>query len=110
MRDLSRHLNATFIASEPGSRISGVYDRAIATPTGKIAVIRRQDTFTLAPWKPTLEPMRGQAVTGLVGANRVTWTLDRGRGIAGTRLNTSTPVRTMRAAQRVTTSESHESR
>ena len=83
LRDLSRSLNATYIPTEPGVRITGVYDRAIATPTGKIAVIRRQDTFTLAPWKPALEPMRGRAVNGLVGANRVTWTLDRGRGLPG---------------------------
>jgi type IV secretory pathway VirD2 relaxase len=83
VRDLSQRLNATFVASEPGARISGVYDRAIATPTGKIAVIRQQDTFTLAPWKPVLEPMQGRAVTGLVGAARVTWTLDRGRVLPG---------------------------
>ena len=83
VRDLSQRLNATFVASEPGARISGVYDRAIATPTGKIAVIRQQDTFTLAPWKPVLEPMHGRAVTGLVGATRVTWTLDRGRALPG---------------------------
>jgi hypothetical protein len=80
VRDLSRRLNSTYIATDPGTRITGVYDRAIATPTGKIAVIRRQDTFTLAPWKPALEPMRGRAVSGLVGIHRVTWTLDRGRG------------------------------
>jgi hypothetical protein len=63
--------------------MSGVYDRAITTPTGKIAVIRRQDTFTLAPWKPALEPFKGRAVTGMIGPNRVTWTLDRGRGLPG---------------------------
>jgi hypothetical protein len=27
----------------------GVYDHAIVTPIGKISVIRRQETFTLAP-------------------------------------------------------------
>jgi type IV secretory pathway VirD2 relaxase len=83
VRDVSRHLNATFIPTEPGTRISGVYDRAILTPTGKIAIIRKQDTFTLAPWKPALEPMRGRAVMGAIGPNRVTWTLDRGRGLPG---------------------------
>ena len=83
VRDLSRRLNSTYIATEPGTRITGVYDRTIATPTGTIAVIRRQDTFTLAPWKPALEPMRGRAVSGLVGTHRVTWTLDRGRGLPG---------------------------
>jgi hypothetical protein len=48
---LSRQLNAIHVPHEPGSRISGVYERAIATPTGKLAVIRSADTFTLAPWK-----------------------------------------------------------
>jgi len=81
--DLSRHLNATYIQTEPGAQISGVYDHTITTPTGKIAVLRRQDTFTLAPWKPALEPFKGRAVLGMVGPNRVTWTLDRGRALPG---------------------------
>jgi type IV secretory pathway VirD2 relaxase len=76
---LNRQLSATFVPREQGSRISGIYERAIATPTGKIAVIRRDDTYTLAPWKAALEPMRGQAVTAHIGPNRVVWTLDRGR-------------------------------
>ncbi len=81
VKDLSRHLGAEFMPVAPEARISGVYDRAIATPTGKIAVIRREDTFTLAPWKPALEPMRGLSVIGTIGPNRVAWTLDRGRGL-----------------------------
>ena len=82
-RDLSRQLNATYIQTKAGAQISGVYDHAIVTPTGKIAVLRRQDTFTLAPWKPALEPFKGRAVLGMVGPNRVTWVLDRGRGLPG---------------------------
>jgi len=80
---LSRQLNAVYLPHEPGSRISGVYERAVTTPTGRLAVIRREDTFTLAPWKPALEPMRGRMVTGLIGPNRVAWTLDRGRALPG---------------------------
>jgi type IV secretory pathway VirD2 relaxase len=80
---LSRQLNAMHVPHEPGSRISGVYERSISTPTGKLAVIRREDTFTLAPWKPALEQMRGRAVTGLIQPHRVTWALDRGRGLPG---------------------------
>jgi hypothetical protein len=80
---LSRQLNAIHVPHEPGSRISGVYERAISTPTGKLAVIRSADTFTLAPWKPALEPLRGRAVLGLVGPSRVMWTLDRGRTLPG---------------------------
>jgi len=83
VRDLSRELNASYFPAEPGRRISGVYERPITTPTGKLAVIRREDTFTLAPWKPALEPLRGHAVMGLIGPNRVTWGLDRGRSLPG---------------------------
>jgi type IV secretory pathway VirD2 relaxase len=81
--DVSRRLNAAFVPAQSGARISGTYDHAITTPTGKIAVIRREDTFTLAPWRPALEPFRGQAVAGIVGSTRVTWTLERGRGLPG---------------------------
>jgi type IV secretory pathway VirD2 relaxase len=80
---LARQMKATYLPHEPGSRVSGIYERHVVTPTGKIAVIRREDTFTLAPWRPALEPLRGRAVTGLMGPKHVTWTLDRGRGLPG---------------------------
>ena len=83
VQQVSRDLNAAYVPSEPGARITGVYERAIATPTGKLAVIRREDTFTLARWRPALEPFRGRAVIGTVGPNRVMWSLDRGRGLPG---------------------------
>jgi type IV secretory pathway VirD2 relaxase len=77
--DLTHRLNASYLPAEPGRQIAGVYERSITTPTGKLAVIRQQDTFTLAPWRPGLEPFKGRAVTGMIGPTRVTWTLDRGR-------------------------------
>jgi hypothetical protein len=80
---VARQLNAIHVPHEPGSRISGVYEHAIATPTGKLAVIRSADTFTLALCKPAVEPLRGRAVLGLVGPNRVMWTLERGRTLPG---------------------------
>ena len=82
-QSMSRELGVLHVPHEPGSRISGIYERSLSTPTGKLAVIRRDDTFTLAPWRPALEPMQGRFVTGLVQAHRVTWTLDRGRGLPG---------------------------
>ncbi|HEU0061626.1 MAG TPA: DUF3363 domain-containing protein [Hyphomicrobiaceae bacterium] len=78
--DLSRELGATYVPHDARC-ISGIYDRPIVTPTSKLALIRREDTFTLAPWKPALEPLRGQAVTGWIGPSRVTWTPDRGRAL-----------------------------
>ena len=81
--DLSRRLKASYLPVEPGRHIAGVYERSIATPTGKLAVIRQQDTFSLAPWRPALEPFKGRAVMGLVGPTRVTGSLDRGRTLSG---------------------------
>lgn len=83
VQGLSHVLNASYIHTEPGTRIRGIYDRAITTPTGKLAIIRSEDTFTLAPWRPVLEPFRGRAVTGVIGPNRVAWSLDRGRTLPG---------------------------
>jgi hypothetical protein len=81
--DLSRRLSASYVPAEPGRQIVGIYDRSVTTPTGRLAVIRHQDTFTLAPWRPALEPFKGRAVIGLVGPIRVTWSLDRGRTLPG---------------------------
>ena len=80
---LSRELGATHVPQEAGTRINGIYERSIVTPTGRLALIRREDTFTLATWKPALEPLRGQAVTGVVGPTRVTWKIDRARTLPG---------------------------
>ncbi len=79
--ELSRELKAEFVPRAPGESVHGIYVRPIDTATGKQAVIRSQDTFTLAPWKPALEPMLGLTVTGTIGRGRVAWTLDRGRGL-----------------------------
>ena len=81
VQDLARRLKATFVPTEPGQRVSGHYDRSLVTPSGRLAIIRREDTFTLAPWRPTLEPLRGRAVMGTIGPTKVTWSLDRGRSL-----------------------------
>ena len=78
---LSRDLNAPHVPYARGSQVIGVYERAIATPTGTMALIRREDTFTLAPWTRALEAYKGRVVIGSIGPTRTTWSLDRGRGL-----------------------------
>jgi hypothetical protein len=80
---LARELKATYIPPAPGARISGIYERSISTPAGRLAIVRQEDTFTLAPWRSSLEPFRGRPVTGITTLSRVTWSLDRGRGLPG---------------------------
>ena len=77
VRDLSRSLNATYI---PPNRVSAsqLSMTVLSTPTGKIAVFRRQDTYTLPHGSRGSSRYAGG--NGLVGANRVAWTLDRGGG------------------------------
>ena len=78
-RELLAELRAEFVPRATGESVHSIYVRAVNTATGNQAVLRSQDTFTLAPWKPALEPLRGLAVTGTIGRGRVTWTLERTR-------------------------------
>jgi type IV secretory pathway VirD2 relaxase len=80
-RDLARHYGVPFAPAIPGVSFSGVYDRAITTPTAKLAIIRTDTSVTVAPWRPALEPMRGQRVQGVMHQTRVVWTVERGRGL-----------------------------
>jgi hypothetical protein len=66
---LSRELGATYIPQEAGTRIVGIYERSVSTPTGRLAIICQEDTFTLAPWRPSLEPFRGHVVFFLLFNN-----------------------------------------
>jgi hypothetical protein len=59
VRDVSRDLNAAYLPAEPGGRIAGVYERSVTTPTGKLAVIRREDTFSWLRGGPASSPSRG---------------------------------------------------
>ena len=48
----------------------------------KMALIRRDDTFTVAPWTQALETNKVRMVIGTIGPRRITWLLDGGRGLA----------------------------
>jgi hypothetical protein len=43
-------------------------------------MIERSRDFTLVPWRPALEGQEGQAVSGVLRAAGVSWTIGRGRG------------------------------
>lgn len=65
----------------PGhGQISGRYTGTIDRAEGRFAVIERERTFTLAPWRAVLERQRGKAVAGMVRSGAVSWTFGRKRG------------------------------
>ncbi len=81
--DVARGTNVEVRAARPGDRVNGIFERTIDTPTGRLAVIKRSDSITIAPWNVSLESMRGREVSGLVQQARVAWALDRGRTLPG---------------------------
>ena len=45
----SLSFGATYVPHDVGTRISGICKRPIVTRSGKLALIRREDAFSLAP-------------------------------------------------------------
>jgi uncharacterized protein DUF3363 len=49
--------------------------------SGRFALIERAHDFVLVPWRPMLERARGQAVSGSVGGEGISWSIGIKRGI-----------------------------
>lgn len=78
---LSEELGLRYAEPKPNTRIEGVYRRKIDLVSGQFALIEKSREFTLAPWRPSLERMRGRPVEGIVlGRGRISWSLGRERG------------------------------
>jgi hypothetical protein len=52
----------SYVLARDGSVVRGTYRRAIALTSGKVAVIQRDEHFTLLPWRAILERHRGREV------------------------------------------------
>jgi len=91
--DLTRHYGAPFAPAVPGVSFSGVYDRSIVDPPPPSSPIIRTDTsVTVAPWRPALEPMRGQRVPRHYAFNARRVDLERGRGLVHVEVAARSPV------------------
>ena len=67
-----------------GERFEGVYTRPISLASGKYAVFENSKEFTLVPWRPSFEDIRGKEITGKVNGSAIAWELagrNRGLGI-----------------------------
>ena len=49
--------------------------------SGRFALIERARDFSLVPWRPVLERAKGQAVTGVVGGEGISWSIGQKRGL-----------------------------
>jgi type IV secretory pathway VirD2 relaxase len=58
-----------------GERFEGSYTRSISLASGKYAVFENSKEFTLIPWRPSFEDVRGKSVTGKVSGSTIAWEL-----------------------------------
>lgn len=62
-------------------KASGIYRRAILLASGRYAMLENGRHFTLVPWRPVIEPRRGQAMSVTLQAGRASWSFGRQRGL-----------------------------
>jgi Protein of unknown function (DUF3363) len=58
-----------------GERFEGAYTRPITLASGKFAVFENSKEFTLVPWRPGFEDIRGKSLTGKVSGSTIAWEL-----------------------------------
>lgn len=65
-----------------GDTVSGTYRRSVQLASGRFAMLDDSAGFSLVPWQPVMEQRLGQAISGIVRGNSVSWELGRSRGPA----------------------------
>lgn len=78
---MMRETGLDYAETKPGDRITGSYRRMLTLSSGRFALIERARDFSLVPWRPVLERAKGQAVTGVVGGEGISWSIGQKRGL-----------------------------
>ncbi|WP_108519149.1 relaxase/mobilization nuclease RlxS [Bradyrhizobium algeriense] len=76
---ITRDTGLDYAEPKPGDRITGTYHRMLTLSSGRFALIERTRDFSLVPWRPVLERAKGQAVTGVVGGEGISWSIGQKR-------------------------------
>ncbi len=61
-------------------QIEGQLTKSIVRTEGKFAVLERQKSFSLVPWRSGFERARGKEISISIQGRSMSWTLARGRG------------------------------
>lgn len=80
--ELAGRLGKPYSGVKGNDTVSGTYRHSVDLVSGRFAVIERSRDFTLVPWRPVLERAQGQAVSGVVRGDAISWTIGRNRGPA----------------------------
>ena len=78
---MMRETGLDYAETRPGDRITGTYRRMLTLNSGRFALIERARDFSLVPWRPVLERVKGQNVVGVVGGEGISWSIGVRRGL-----------------------------
>lgn len=81
--DYAKQSGKTHKMLEPGEQLDGTLSGTLKTPNGKFAIVDRGREFSLVPWKPSLERLRGREIEiSMSRSHDISWTLGRSRGLS----------------------------
>jgi hypothetical protein len=78
---VARETGLDYAETKPGNRVTGTYRRMLTLSSGRFALIEDAHDFSLVPWRPVLEWAKGQAITGVVGGEGISWSIGQKRGL-----------------------------
>ena len=72
-QSLSRELGLSHHAPVEGEQISGTFTKMVNLASGKYAIVEKSQEFTLVPWRPEMESLRGKSIAGTASAQGIQW-------------------------------------
>jgi type IV secretory pathway VirD2 relaxase len=64
-----------------GRNVEGIYRETIVRPDGKFAIIERQRSFTIVPWRKVMDRSLGRQISGVVRGHSISWNLGKSKSI-----------------------------
>jgi type IV secretory pathway VirD2 relaxase len=77
--ELADELGKRFVEARIGDAIEGRLQRRVDLASGRFALVEKSREFTLVPWRPVLENRLGEAASGIMRPDGVSWRFSRGR-------------------------------
>jgi type IV secretory pathway VirD2 relaxase len=80
-QSLSPELGLSPLMPIEGEQISGTFTKTVNLASGKYAIVKKSLEFTLVPWRPEMESLRGKSISGTASAQGIQWELGPRRGL-----------------------------
>lgn len=76
----ARRTGRTYVAMTASAPFEGVYEKPVYLGHGRFALVARTKEFTLIPWRPEIERVKGQAVVMRRTKTGIDWSVGKERG------------------------------